>query len=171
MVLLAVGLGCFFIVGVRAIETNLLDSLNITVGADSPDMFLIDIQQDQAAPLAAFLTPRIAPAPPPLLMPVLRARVTAVRGKQISLETLADVREHGSLAREYTITYRPALQRNERVVAGRFWDATPSATPEVSIEESLRDRFRIQVGDTVRFDVLGTADRGEGHQRARRQLA
>ena len=136
-VLLAVGLGCFFIVGVRAIETNLLDSLNITVGADSPDMFLIDIQQDQASPLTTFLTPRIAPAPPPMLLPVLRARVTAVKGKQISLERLADVRERGSLAREYTITYRPALQRNERVVAGRFWDATPSATPEVSIEEGL----------------------------------
>jgi putative ABC transport system permease protein len=90
-----------------------------------------------------------------MLLPVLRARVTAVKGKQISLEKLADVRERGSLAREYTITYRPALQRNERVVAGRFWDATPSATPEVSIEEGLQDRFKIQVGDTVRFDVLG----------------
>ena len=41
------------------------------------------------------------------------------------------------------------------MIAGRFWDATPSATPEVSIEQGLRDRFRIQVGDTVRFDVLG----------------
>ena len=53
------------------------------------------------------------------------------------------------------MTYRPALERNERIVAGRFWDGTPSATPEVSIEQSLRDRFHIQVGDTVRFDVLG----------------
>jgi putative ABC transport system permease protein len=154
-VLLAVGLGCFFIVGVRAIETNLLESLNINLTADAPDMFLIDIQQDQAAPLAAFLTPRIAPAPAPLLLPVLRARVTGVRGKQISLDTLAEVRERGSLAREYTITYRSALQRNERVIEGRFWDTTPSATPEVSIEQGLRDRFHIQVGDTVRFDVLG----------------
>src|SRR5918997_1799991 len=30
-----------------------------------------------------------------------------------------------------------------------------SAEPQVSIEERLRDRFRIQVGDQMRFDVLG----------------
>ena len=154
-VLLAVGLGCFFMVGVRAIELNLLGELNIDVTADAPDMFLIDIQQDQTARLSAFLTPRIAPAPPPRLLPVMRARVTAVRGKDISLERLADVREHGWLAREYTITYRPALESNERLIAGRFWDRTPSSTPEVSIEQGLRDNFRIQVGDTMRFDILG----------------
>src|SRR5205807_2255540 len=37
---------------------------------------------------------------------------------------------------------------------GRFWSG-PSADPEVSIEESLHDRFRIDIGDTITFDVLG----------------
>ena len=41
------------------------------------------------------------------------------------------------------------------MVAGQFWDATAVERAEVSIEESLRERFRINVGDTVRFDVLG----------------
>jgi putative ABC transport system permease protein len=155
IVLLAVGLGCAFIVGVRAMQTNLLREFSIDLSDQAPDMFLIDIQQDQAGRLESFLTPRIAPAPPPRLLPVLRARVTAVRGREVSLERLEDVRGRGSLAREYTVTYRPTLQANERVVSGRFWPNTPSPTPEVSIEESLRERFRIQVGDTVRFDILG----------------
>jgi putative ABC transport system permease protein len=81
--------------------------------------------------------------------------VTGVRGQDVSLETYEDVRGRGSLAREYTITYRPALERNETVIDGAFWDSSPSADGEVSIEESLRERFRINVGDTVRFDVLG----------------
>jgi putative ABC transport system permease protein len=154
-VLLAVGLGCFFIVGVRAIERNLLDQLDISVGEGSPDMFLIDIQQDQTAPMQAFLAPRIAPAPLPTLIPVLRGRVIAVDGRDVQLRTLEDVRNQGWLAREYTVTYRDRLAANERVVAGTFWDATPSTTPEVSIEQGLRDRFKLQVGDTVRFDILG----------------
>jgi len=85
----------------------------------------------------------------------LRARVTGVRGQEVSLENYEDVRGRGSLAREYTVTYRPALERNETVASGAFWDATPSANAEVSIEESIRERFRINVGDTMRFDVLG----------------
>jgi putative ABC transport system permease protein len=154
-VLLAVGLGCFFIVGVRAIERNLLDQLDITVGENSPDMFLLDIQQDQTAALQTFLAPRIAPAAPPVLLPVLRGRVTAVDGRDVKLKTVDEIRNQGWLAREYTVTYRAGLAANEKVVAGKFWDPTPSAEPEVSIEQGLRDRFRLQVGDTVRFDILG----------------
>ncbi len=155
LVLLAVGLGCFFIVGVRAVQSNLLDQFSFDLAADTPDMFLIDIQQDQAAGLAAFLGPRVPAGGAPRLLPVLRARVTGVRGREVTLDSVEEVRGRGSLAREYTITYRGALSPNERVIEGRFWEATPSAQPEVSIEQSIRDRFRIQIGDTMRFDVLG----------------
>ena len=65
--------------------------------------------------------------PQPTLLPVLRARVTGVQGREVSLDNYEDVRGRGSLAREYTITYRPALERNEAIVDGTFWDATPSA--------------------------------------------
>jgi putative ABC transport system permease protein len=119
-------------------------------------MFLLDVQQDQVDGMQTMLKAWQQPGTPePRLLPVLRARVTGVRGQEVSLENYEDVRGRGSLAREYTVTYRPALERNERVVAGTYWDATPSSEPEVSIEESLRQRFRITVGDTVRFDVLG----------------
>ena len=86
---------------------------------------------------------------------MLRARITQVRGKDVTLENLEEVRGRGSLAREYTVTYRPSIEANERVVAGRFWDATPSSRPEISIEEGIRERFKIDIGDHVRFDVLG----------------
>ena len=155
LVLLAVGLGCFFIVGVRAVQSNLLGQFSFELTADTPDMFLIDIQQDQAAALTAFLGPRVASGGTPRLLPVLRARVTGVRGREVTLDSIEEVRGRGSLAREYTITYRGTLAPNERVIEGRLWDHSPSTQPEVSIEQSIRDRFRIQIGDTMRFDVLG----------------
>src|SRR5262249_29123258 len=60
----------------------------------------------------------------------------------------------GSLAREYTVTYRDRLESNERILAGAFWTGS-SAEPEVSIEKEIHERFKIDVGDTVRFDILG----------------
>ena len=89
-------------------------------------LFLIDIQADQVAGLGQFLRERTGHAP--RVIPVLRARITQVRGKDVTLENLEEVRGRGSLAREYTVTYRPSIEANERVVAGRFWDATPSST-------------------------------------------
>jgi putative ABC transport system permease protein len=156
IVLLAVGLGSFFIVGVRSLQETLLREFTVDLAPDAPDMFLLDIQGDQVHALAALLRAREdADAPAARLLPVLRARVTGVEGREVSLESYEDVRGRGSLAREYTITYRPALERNETVIDGTFWTGEPSEGAEVSIEESIRERFRIQVGDSMRFDVLG----------------
>ena len=161
VILLAVGLGAFFVLGIRALQSNLLDEFTIELDQGGPDMFLVDIQQDQVAPIRAFLSERIARgSAPPRLIPVLRARVTGVRGADVNLETYEDVRGRGSLAREYTITYRDHLETNERVIAGEFWTGQPplpadAGELQVSIERSIHERFRIQVGDLMRFDVLG----------------
>ena len=155
VVLLAVGLGSFFIIGVRAIQTNLLAGFALELREDMPDMFLIDIQQDQADGVRTLLEQADAGSRggAPQLIPVLRARVTGVQGESTSIEGRQAVRRAG-FGREYTITYRANLEDNERVTAGRFWDSEPSSEPEVSIEGSLQERG-IDVGDRVRFDVLG----------------
>ena len=47
VILLAVGLGTFFILGVRSLQANLLRDFSVQVGEDAPDMFLMDIQPNQ----------------------------------------------------------------------------------------------------------------------------
>lgn len=156
IVLLAVGLGSFFIIGVRSLQQNLVAEFAVNVSPDSPDMFLLDVQADQVAPVRALLGAHQDPgAPEPRLLPVLRARVVGVEGRALQLDDYQDVRGRGSLAREYTITYRSTLERNETLVDGEWWDASSSREGEVSIEESLHERFHIGVGDLMRFDVLG----------------
>ena len=156
IVLLAVGLGSFFIIGVRSLQQNLVDQFAVRMTAESPDMFMLDIQRDQVPAveqvIAAHLDPGIT-APP--LVPVLRARVIGVSGREVNLENYEDVRGRGSLGREYTITYRDTLASNEKVVAGQMWEPTPSEAAEVSIEQFINESFKINIGDTVRFDVLG----------------
>ena len=47
VILLAVGLGSFFVLGVRALQSNLLEQFSVQLQRGGADMFLIDIQQDQ----------------------------------------------------------------------------------------------------------------------------
>jgi putative ABC transport system permease protein len=154
VILLAVGLGAFFIVGVRSLQANLLEEFSVESTANGPDMFLMDVQRTQVDQMRNFLSDPVHGAGQFRLIPVMRARVTGVNGRETNLESLEDVRARGSLAREYTITYRDKLEANEKVISGQFWNS-PSTDPEVSIEMGIRDRFRIGVGDTVRFDILG----------------
>jgi putative ABC transport system permease protein len=155
VVLLAVGLGTFFVLGVRGLQANLLRDFSVQLGEDSPDLFLLDIQGDQRGGVAALIDQANGPAPSPTLIPVLRARVVGVRGREVDLDGYEEVRGRRGLGREFTVTYRSTLNANETLVDGAWWDETPAAGPEVSIEQSLRDRFQIQIGDEMRFNVLG----------------
>lgn len=154
VVLLAVGLGAFFIVGVRSLQASLLAEFTLEFSEDAPDMFLMDIQPTQVDDMGRWLSDPATGTGSFQMIPVLRARVVGVAGRETDLESYEDVRAQGSLAREYTVTYRDHLQENERLIEGQFWVGS-SPEPEVSIEESIHDRFQITVGDTVRFDVLG----------------
>ena len=158
VILLAVGIGSFFVLGVRALQANLLAQFSTQLGRSGADMFLIDIQQDQVEGVREFI--KRGSGADPRLIPVLRARVIAVRGRDVNLESYADVRGRGGLGREYVITYRNHLEPNETLLEGSFWtDQPPLASDatelEVSIEKNIRDRSRIRVGDVMRFDVLG----------------
>jgi putative ABC transport system permease protein len=155
VILLAVGLGAFFIVGVRSLQATLLSEFSIQASQDSPDMFLLDIQRSQVDGVRAFLSDpaHVSGAGAPLI-PVMRARVTGVVGRETSISGVEDVRRRGSLAREYTITYRDHLEPNERIREGAFWSG-PGPDPEVSVERGIHERFDINVGDTIRFDILG----------------
>ena len=156
VILLAVGLGSFFILGVRALQADLLRDFAVQIGPTAPDMFLIDIQPAQRDALSAYLDSQNGDAPPPNTIPVLRARVTGVKGRDVTLDSYEQVRGRSGLSREFTITYRPELERNEKVIAGEWWDPrTPAAEPEVSIEEGFLRTTRLNVGDLMSFDVLG----------------
>lgn len=156
VILLAVGLGSFFVIGVRSLQANLLQQFNVQLGSGGADMFLIEILPPQVEAMRAFLDSRKAPeSGTPQLVPTMRARVTAVRGREVNLESFEAVRQRGSLGREYTITYRDHLQPNETVTGGTFWSSPSGEEPEVSIEKSIHERYKINIGDTMRFDVAG----------------
>ena len=159
VVLMAVGLGCFFVLSVRAMQHNLLAEFAAQLGSSSPDLVLIDVQQDQTDGVQAAIAPYVIE--PARIMPLMRARVVGVFGARTVLENADAVRKQGRLTREFGVTYRDTLQSNERLVAGRFWSgpldaaARASDDAEVSISEEVRDDAGVGVGDTVKLDVSG----------------
>ena len=111
VILLTVGLGTFFIMGVRGLQVNLLDQFALQIGENTPDMFLVDIQQDQAADMKAFLAERLPPESQPLLIPVLRARVT---GRGVNLDEVEDLQGRGMLSRDTRSPIAASSKRTRR---------------------------------------------------------
>jgi putative ABC transport system permease protein len=153
VILLAVGLGCFFVIGVRSLQHNLVSEFLVDFDRTGADLFLVDVQQDQVEGVGRIVTARQDPgAPPPRLVPVLRARVTGIRDREAELEGFGDARGRG-LGREYVITYRDHLEANETLAGGRLWEQPRGA--EVSVESGILERGGIRLGDRMRFDVMG----------------
>src|SRR5205823_933792 len=125
VILLAVGLGAFFIVGIRSLQASLLDEFSIQVSTDSPDMFLLDIQTTQIDVVRGLVADPANGAGPSQFLPVLRARVISVDGRDPTLDDPLEPPaadrgprggRRGPLAREFTVTYRDHLEPNERIV-------------------------------------------------------
>jgi putative ABC transport system permease protein len=163
VILMAVGLGCFFIVAVRATQTSLLGELSTQVGEQSPDLVLIDIQADQVDPVRHAVQPHLRG--PARITPLMRGRVAAVDGRRVRLADVAAVREQRPLSREFGLTFRTGLETNETLVAGTTWTEPWSGgatgpdgstiDTEVTIEERVFDEAGLELGDLIRFDVAG----------------
>jgi putative ABC transport system permease protein len=153
VIVLAVGLGAFLVMAVQSLQSNLLDEFDVARRGNLPNMYLIDVQKDQVEGVRELVEK--ATGAHADLIPTVRARIVRVNGKEIDLDAAGVRAERGRLGREYVVTYRPNLEYNEKIVAGKFWDATPSSEPEVSIEEDLRGAGGIDLGSTITFDIQG----------------
>ncbi|HEX8922569.1 MAG TPA: FtsX-like permease family protein, partial [Pyrinomonadaceae bacterium] len=153
VIIMAVGLGAFVVMAIQSLQTNLLNEIDISRRTQLPNMFLIDIQPDQKQGVENLIEQ--ATGVRPELIPTVRARIFAINGSEIDLEQREMRQERGRLGREYVVTYRDHLESNETVVGGQFWDAQPSAEPEVSIEEGMRGLSGLDTGSTITFDIVG----------------
>jgi putative ABC transport system permease protein len=158
VILMAVGIGCFFVMGMRALQANLLHEFSLQLGPSTPDLILIDVQRDQVDGVRTLTASHTNTAPQ--LVPLIRARVVGIQGQRTVLADADAVRKHGRLTREFGLTFRDTLEQNERVVAGAFWSSALALAPqgadtEVSISEEVVRDADVQVGDLMRFDIAG----------------
>ncbi|MGI8493719.1 MAG: ABC transporter permease, partial [Pyrinomonadaceae bacterium] len=156
VILLAVGLGAFVVLAVQSLQANLIREFDFTRNRKIPSLFMIDIQRDQIGQiknLAVQITgENIQP------VPTIRARIAMVNGKSFDFEQKEVRQQQGQIGREFAVTYRPQLDENETVVAGKFWDASPvseGGEAEISVEEGMSKTLGVNIGSVITFDILG----------------
>jgi len=155
IILMAVGLGVFFVVAVRSLQLNLREEFAIDMNALRADMYLIEIQPDQRGGVGEIVAKYTGSKPQ--LVPTVSARLAGISNSQANLDNIKPNESRGLMGREYIMTYRSHLEDFEQVLAGEFWNSPlpPDAEPEVSIEELLHKELGLNIGDTMTFNVQG----------------
>lgn len=149
----AFGLGLMVLLLLAVVRDDLLETWRASLPAETPNYFLINIREDEAAALADFIAARGLPRPE--LFPMIRARLTAINGRPVEeLELRAD-RARGFAEREQNLSWAARLQVDNHIVAGRWWSEADHGRPLVSVSTDYQQELGLALGDRLAFDVAG----------------
>jgi putative ABC transport system permease protein len=153
IVLLAVGLGAFVVIAVQSLQANLIREFDFSRNQTLPNLFMVDIQRSQIEGVKQMTAEMTGEELKPV--PTVRARIAYVDGVAPDFQQREVRQQQGQIGREFAVTYRPILDDNETVIAGKWWDATPTADTEVSVVDDMARTLKIGIGSVITFDVLG----------------
>jgi putative ABC transport system permease protein len=148
----AFGLGLMVLLLLTSVRNDLMDTWRQGLPADAPNQFLINIQPHEVDAMAAFL--REQGLEPPRFVPLVRARLTTINGRDVTQIRFEDPQGDEWARRDANLSWAEALQADNRVVAGQFWDGQPP-TPQVSVEQEFGAELGLRLGDELGFDVAG----------------
>ncbi len=152
IILLAVGLGAFVVLAVQSLQTNLVREFDFTRNQRLPSLFFIDIQKGQIDDLSRLIEQRLGEKAEST--PIVRARIAYVNGQPFDLKQREVRPQQGQIGREYAVTYRPQPDENETIIDGAWWNGDDDV-PEVSVEEDMAETLKLNVGDSITFDISG----------------
>lgn len=147
------GLGITFMLLLTVVRVDIVDTWQSSLPKDAPNHFLINIQPEELQSLQRMLEMRGVPNSG--LHPTTRARLVAINGRQIEPEAYSDMRARRLATREYSLSFNAAMQTDNRIQSGAWWDEGDADKPAFSVEQGLADSLGLRVGDTMTFDVAG----------------
>ena len=148
----AFGLGIMMLLLLTIVRGDVLDEWRRNLPPDAPNFFLINIQPREVNTLQEWMNSRglgnIA------LYPMVRGRLKAINEHAVVSDDYDEDRARRLARREFNLSWASQLPRDNRVVAGSWWN-TDAHTSEFSVEESLAQTLGIELGDRLTFDVAG----------------
>ncbi|MEQ1775133.1 MAG: FtsX-like permease family protein [Burkholderiales bacterium] len=151
---IALGLGLMALLTLTLIRNDLLSAWQTSLPPDAPNRFLVNIQDDQVAPLKAFFAER--QRVPPLLHPMIRGRLVQINGRGVSAADFADERAKRQIEREFNLSWAASLPKDNRIVAGQWWPPSGIPREQYSMEDGIAQRLGVKLGDRLTFDIAGT---------------
>lgn len=151
MVAFSIGILALLLLGI--VRVDLLAAWERSIPADAPNLFFINIQPGQEQAFAD----RVAESglPRPMVEPMIRGRLVTVNGTPLQPEAFANERDRRLLEREFNLSYATTPPGHNRVSAGTWFDPEASGIREWSVESGLMERFGLNLGDELSFNIGG----------------
>jgi len=151
--IVAFGLGLMVLLLLALVRDDLLRDWRASLPAEAPNYFMINIRPDEGEAIRAFFRER--GLPPTELVPLVRARLTAINDVPVGQIRFEGDRAQEFVEREANLTWASVLRDDNRLLSGRWWSEGDGGGPRVSVEQEYASRLGLKLGDTVTYDVAG----------------
>ncbi|WP_237152817.1 ABC transporter permease [Oryzibacter oryziterrae] len=152
-VVLSLGLGLTLMVTLALIDGGLRQQLSSTLPERAPNFFVLDIAGSEAQAFRQ-LTEAAVPGTKLESVPMLRGRITALRGVPID-KIEAPEGARWALDGDRGITFADSLPKNSILGSGAWWAKDYQGEPLVSFEDKLATDLGLKIGDLITVSVLG----------------
>ena len=153
--IVAFGTGIMVLLLLSIIRNDLNSDWRLTLPANLPNYFFINIPPGERGHFIEFLTQRGARTT--RVMPMIRGRLTSINGRSVDEMHFEGERADNFATREQNLTWTTDLGADNRVVAGNWFTQADVGKPLVSIATEFSESLHVNVGDHLMFDVAGEA--------------
>jgi putative ABC transport system permease protein len=153
------GLGITVLLTLAMVRIDLLDNWRNALPSDSPNQFLINIQPQELAGVREML--QAGDTPNSGLYPMIRGRLLRIADHPVSAKDYESPRAQRLATRDFNLSLAADIQSDNRIVAGRWWNAQEQNEPWFSVEEGIAETLGIKLGDELTFEVAGSRISGK----------
>lgn len=147
---MALSLGLTALLLLAVVAPALLDGWRQELPADTPNWFVLNLQDDQRDGFADMIGK--LGADQLNMLPLAVGKLVSIDGKPIDTLHFDNTDAADWADRQLRLSWAGTLPPSNEVIAGR-WHGTAPTQAEVSIDTRWRDLFALKVGDTLRFQV------------------
>jgi putative ABC transport system permease protein len=146
----ALSVGLLALILLVLLRTDLISSWRKATPPDAPNRFVINVMPEQSDPFRKALAE--AGVDKFDWYPMIRGRMVAINGKDISPDDYADDRAKRLVDREFNLSHSASKPAKNEIVGGQWIEEEQGS---VSVEEGIAKTLNLKLGDTVRFDIGG----------------
>jgi putative ABC transport system permease protein len=152
-ILASLGIGVMFTVSVYFLQYSLLEEVRLTAPPDAPNLFLINITDEEREGITQLLKTEPGILDLQDLSPAVAAQIATIDGvpmEQIPLEAGA----RRFLNTQFVLTWARDIPPATEILEGAWWQSQPSE-PSVSVQEFAAQALGLKVGSVVEWTAVG----------------
>jgi putative ABC transport system permease protein len=152
-ILASLGIGVMFTACVYFLQHSLLEEVRLTAPPDTPNLYLINITDEQRDGITQLLSSESGILDRQPLSPSVSAQIATIDGvplEQIPLEEGA----RRFLNTQFVLTWSREMPPATEILDGTWWPVQPAA-PLVSVQETAAQALGLKVGSVIVWTALG----------------